>query len=647
MKIRGDRAEKLGVLRRNGFPCRGAGFMPFHEYVKALVSSKFIWSPPGHGWSNHRDFEAFLAGGVPVVEYHPSFVELYRNLPVVQVRDWAEVTPAFLEQKWDEIQAKRSTFNMNRVYWPYWLSRLTAHMQPWVNKGGGSGSGGLISAPPLYQNVSTPLLPPPIATPAAATAAAAAAAAVASAASTPQFKEDKSPLRLVAGEVNLVGPAHELELQRQRAINWQVYPAFSHHMPRTSSRASLSDQKQRYNSTPCFRGCAQIAPSSPHFSVKSDNSTGDVYGPGTFSMVLPWCCEWMQWIIGKINFRGRLKEIYLYDKCSRVGLNAKDQYHIDQDIKQKLSDEQCRLPTISDMKAQRGRNTAAEVNDIKVRIIDMNEPGRSSCMSTDECGPYLAHIVMRYEFLTDGVFFMQPDLRHTPTAAVQQIVDWTHANGIAPVSYYPLGVKQGAGGNPSVCLQKWDPVLFENSDVENARRSGSYRNGIFYVSRLIVRQRPLAFWKSLHKIVNTTEMCAPKFGPCILEEQRAYKTPPRPPDKVCSSGPYNCGKSCNALEHVWGQVLCQPCHNRRKDDDPRYPWTREAKKHALLLASGAAPDSAIAVPTTPNNEMAGHENAHAHSAHAHHSSRPPGGAGRPASAQPARKRIFLPKTNIS
>ena len=224
----------------------------------------------------------------------------------------------------------------------------------------------------------------------------------------------------------------------------------------------------------------------------------------------------------------------------------------------------------------------------------MNEPGRSSCMSTDECGPYLAHLVDRYDSLTDGIFFMQPDLRHTPSAAVQQIMDWSHEHSIAPVSYFPLGTKQGAGGNPSACLKKWTETLFSpGAEIENTRRSGSYRNGIFYVSRLVVRQRPFAFWKSLYDIVNTTEMCAPKFGPCILEEQRALRVPPRPPDKVCNSGPYDCGKSCNTLEHVWSQMLCQPCHNRHKNEDPRYPWTKEARRHTLHRSErGADSDAA-------------------------------------------------------
>ena len=74
------------ILKRNGFPCQGKGHTGLDEFVATLQSSKFSWSPPGHGWSNHREWEILISGSVPVVEYHPNMLEVYRGLPVVQVR---------------------------------------------------------------------------------------------------------------------------------------------------------------------------------------------------------------------------------------------------------------------------------------------------------------------------------------------------------------------------------------------------------------------------------------------------------------------------------------------------------------------------------------------------------------------------------
>ena len=73
------------MLKHNGFPCQGKGHTGLDEFVATLQSSKFSWSPPGHGWSNHREWEILISGSVPVVEFHPNMLEVYRGLPVVQV----------------------------------------------------------------------------------------------------------------------------------------------------------------------------------------------------------------------------------------------------------------------------------------------------------------------------------------------------------------------------------------------------------------------------------------------------------------------------------------------------------------------------------------------------------------------------------
>lgn len=43
-------------------------------------------------------------------------------MPVVQVRNWSDVTPAFLRREWDEVQ--RREYDMARAYFPFWLHAL-------------------------------------------------------------------------------------------------------------------------------------------------------------------------------------------------------------------------------------------------------------------------------------------------------------------------------------------------------------------------------------------------------------------------------------------------------------------------------------------------------------------------------------------
>ena len=48
----------------------------------------------------------------------------------------------------------------------------------------------------------------------------------------------------------------------------------------------------------------------------------------------------------------------------------------------------------------------------------------------------------------------------------------------------------GKGGDPRNCLRNWQPLLFASGESEagDTRRTGHYRNGIFYTSRLLVRR---------------------------------------------------------------------------------------------------------------------------------------------------------------
>ena len=595
IKLRGERAIILDTIKRNGFPCTGPRFLSFNNYVKEMMKSKFVWSPPGHGWSNHRDFEALLAGSVPVVEFHPSYVELYRDLPVVQLMNWTELTPKFLEDKWRQMQAKRKTYNLNKVYWPYWLHRLTKYMYPTKNKKQRSPTNAneTFSAqmnetltirsrkdPPPRHNNAIGMLSKVLGGNSPKSRLSNKTETIFD---STIFRSNKQTIKHTKEnkfDFPLITLSHEIEIERVEAINWTIYPPKFLKPQKTPLNPNPKMEQVHLSGEPCFKGCVSISQSKREFYVSSV-SKEQLHGPGTFSLVIPWCCEWMSWILQQINFRGLLKEIFIYDKCSATGLNAKDQFHIKQDTEQKISDPDCNIPTDAQIKGIIGKNSAEDVEKIKIHWIDMNEPGRSSCMSTDECGPYLAHIVNHFEVLTDGILFMQPDLRHTPTDAVQEIIDWSSIHSIAPVAYVPLGTKQGAGGNPTKCLNSWSKGLFHTDSIGNILRSGSYRNGIFYTSRLVVRQRPLSFWNNLLDIVNHTEMCAPKYKFCTLEPQRGYQIPPQPPGTICRPGVYDCGKSCNVLEHVWGQVLCQPCHNFQKNQDPRYPWNKEAHKHRM------------------------------------------------------------------
>ena len=44
-------------------------------------------------------------------------------VPVVRVRDWANVTPAFLETEWERLHIDTS-LEWTKIYLPFWLDKL-------------------------------------------------------------------------------------------------------------------------------------------------------------------------------------------------------------------------------------------------------------------------------------------------------------------------------------------------------------------------------------------------------------------------------------------------------------------------------------------------------------------------------------------
>lgn len=119
-----ERILKLQILQANGFACQP----DCERYVGELLNATFVASPRGNGPQNHRDFEALIAGAIPLVDYHPRLAPMWEGLPVIQVRNWLEITPSYLRGMWAKMHTQE--FDLAKAYFPYWLHRLTAG-RPW------------------------------------------------------------------------------------------------------------------------------------------------------------------------------------------------------------------------------------------------------------------------------------------------------------------------------------------------------------------------------------------------------------------------------------------------------------------------------------------------------------------------------------
>lgn len=93
----------------------------YEAYLQDLSESVFVISPPGNGIDCHRTWEALLMGCYPVVK-SSTLDPIFEDLPVVIVKDWSEVTQAFLEKKQTEFRGK--DWSRDKLYAPYWFQKV-------------------------------------------------------------------------------------------------------------------------------------------------------------------------------------------------------------------------------------------------------------------------------------------------------------------------------------------------------------------------------------------------------------------------------------------------------------------------------------------------------------------------------------------
>jgi hypothetical protein len=81
----------------------------------------FVVSPSGEGLDCHRTWEALALGCVPIVKNH-SFADLFRNLPVLVVNDWSEVTESFLKEWHSKLRVQE--FNYSNLMLSQWNLKI-------------------------------------------------------------------------------------------------------------------------------------------------------------------------------------------------------------------------------------------------------------------------------------------------------------------------------------------------------------------------------------------------------------------------------------------------------------------------------------------------------------------------------------------
>ncbi|MBU3576924.1 hypothetical protein [Polynucleobacter sp. UK-Kesae-W10] len=81
----------------------------------------FVTSPSGAGLDCHRTWEALALGCVPIVK-RSLMTEVFEQLPVMVVDNWAQVNPQLLHSEAARLSAQ--TFDFSKLLLSYWIHRI-------------------------------------------------------------------------------------------------------------------------------------------------------------------------------------------------------------------------------------------------------------------------------------------------------------------------------------------------------------------------------------------------------------------------------------------------------------------------------------------------------------------------------------------
>ena len=86
------------------------GILPLKEFYNKLKNYKYCISPRGTGIDTHRIYECLLYGVIPIVT-KSTLDELYKDMPVIIVDKWEDITSEYLIETYEEHLSKCNMFS--------------------------------------------------------------------------------------------------------------------------------------------------------------------------------------------------------------------------------------------------------------------------------------------------------------------------------------------------------------------------------------------------------------------------------------------------------------------------------------------------------------------------------------------------------
>jgi hypothetical protein len=121
------------LAKENWVTVEGAG-LDFADYLDAMTSHRFVLCPPGNGTDTHRLWEALYSRTIPVAIDTPA-MEAFRDLPILFVADFRQLTRAFLAEEYKRIVS--ASWNWQKLFLPCWRDRIAEQCEKLRRAGAG------------------------------------------------------------------------------------------------------------------------------------------------------------------------------------------------------------------------------------------------------------------------------------------------------------------------------------------------------------------------------------------------------------------------------------------------------------------------------------------------------------------------------
>ena len=98
------------------------------DYLTDLSNYVYCLCPPGNGCDSHRLWEALMMNCIPVVIKYEPISELYKNLPVLVLDKWEDLTVELLNSKKEYFS--NFVFNRELIYKKYYIDKIKKEAEP-------------------------------------------------------------------------------------------------------------------------------------------------------------------------------------------------------------------------------------------------------------------------------------------------------------------------------------------------------------------------------------------------------------------------------------------------------------------------------------------------------------------------------------